>query len=533
MSKQFSRAWLLALMALLVYGANFWGTSIYILDEAKNAGCAMEMWQEDNWLVPYFNSELRTDKPPLHYYFMMAAYQVFGVSPFSARLFSVCMGVALVLVVFAFVRRLLNDTAAWWSALGLIASLQMAIQFHLAVPDPYLIFFFTLGMLSFFYGFTNAKPKFLYVFYLCCALAFLSKGLIAIVFPGLIVVLYWLLSGGITLQKLQDARLLSGALLFLLIALPWYVFVGLETDGAWLRGFFIDHNVQRYTTTMEGHRGFWGAPFIILIGALLPSATFVVQAVRMAWRGRVQHPFLLYCLIVVGVVAGFFTFSKTILPSYPAPAVPFLAVVLGFFVSEKIKHGSHSSDWYSLGAHLLIALAIPVAAWIALGQEASLRHLQPIAIAFGLLPLLATIGCFFWRSNRTVSFYLLGAGWLFVIQIFFWWANPALDESNPIRVSQSFIRPSDEIVYYESMNPAYVFAFQRTIPKASREEIRQRLIEQRTFVLLTRATHLPELTQFKALGLDSAYCQKDVFENPVSCVLITNYSSSTGASFAP
>lgn len=514
---------MLALLALLVYGANFWGTSIYILDEAKNAGCAMEMWQEKNWIVPYFNNELRTDKPPLHYYFMMAAYQIFGVSPFSARLFSVLMGVALVLVVFAFVRKLLNETAGWWAALGLIFSLQMAIQFHLAVPDPYLIFFFALGLLSFFYGFNHAKPKYIYLFYVCCALAFLSKGLIAVVFPGLIVLLYWLLTGGITLQKLKDARVLSGALLFLMIALPWYVGVGIETDGAWLRGFFIDHNVQRYTNTMEGHRGFWGAPFVILIGAMLPGSVFVFQSVRLAWQERLQRPFLLYCIIIVVVVAGFFTFSKTILPSYPAPAVPFLSVLLGYFLSQNIKRRSRPSDWISLGAHALIALAIPVGAWIALGQEASLRHLQPIAIAFGLLPILTAAALFFWQSNRSRSVYLLGAGWLAVIQIFFWWANPALDQSNPIRIGQSRIAPASEIVYYESMNPAYVFAFQRTIPKVSREEIRQRLTKKQEFVLLTRGHHLPELAEFTVLGLDSIYCQKDVFENPVSCILKPSY----------
>jgi 4-amino-4-deoxy-L-arabinose transferase-like glycosyltransferase len=61
---------LLLILSTVVYTANIWGTSVYILDEAKNAGCAMEMYQRGDWVVPTFNDALRTDKPPLHYYFM-------------------------------------------------------------------------------------------------------------------------------------------------------------------------------------------------------------------------------------------------------------------------------------------------------------------------------------------------------------------------------------------------------------------------------------------------------------------------------
>ena len=44
---------------------------IYILNEAKNAECAREMLVSGNYVVPYFNGQIRTDKPPLHYFFMV------------------------------------------------------------------------------------------------------------------------------------------------------------------------------------------------------------------------------------------------------------------------------------------------------------------------------------------------------------------------------------------------------------------------------------------------------------------------------
>ncbi len=57
---------------------------IYILDEAKNAECAREMMVPGDFITPYFNGQLRTGKPPLHYFFMILSYKIFGVSAFSA-----------------------------------------------------------------------------------------------------------------------------------------------------------------------------------------------------------------------------------------------------------------------------------------------------------------------------------------------------------------------------------------------------------------------------------------------------------------
>src|SRR5690348_5903784 len=162
---------LIILLSGVVYSANIWGISLYILDEAKNAGCAMEMYQRGDWVVPTFNGTLRTDKPPLHYFFMKAAYGAFGVSPFSARVVSSLMGMFTVLAVYFFTRKIWNERTALYASLILISSLQLAIQFHLAVPDPYFIFFLTLGWLSFAYALIEGKRRFFYLFYACVALA--------------------------------------------------------------------------------------------------------------------------------------------------------------------------------------------------------------------------------------------------------------------------------------------------------------------------------------------------------------------------
>ena len=66
--------WMVFLMALLICTSFIGLYLIYILDEARNSEAAREMFVSGDYLVPYFNGELRTDKPPLHYYFMILGY---------------------------------------------------------------------------------------------------------------------------------------------------------------------------------------------------------------------------------------------------------------------------------------------------------------------------------------------------------------------------------------------------------------------------------------------------------------------------
>ena len=67
----------------------FLGTHpIIILDESKNAEAAREFIVTGQYMIPYFNGEIRVDKPPLHYYFMNLGYNIFGINSFGARFFS-------------------------------------------------------------------------------------------------------------------------------------------------------------------------------------------------------------------------------------------------------------------------------------------------------------------------------------------------------------------------------------------------------------------------------------------------------------
>lgn len=511
------------LLSLIVYFCNLGGTSIYILDEAKNAGCAMEMLQRGDVVVPTFNGKLRTDKPPLHYYFMMASYKIFGVTPFAARFFSGLCGVLLIIVVYQNIKRLIDVDTARFTSLILLSSAQLAVQFHLAVPDPYLILLMTISLFFFFIGY-HEDPKLLKWFYITTALGFLTKGLIAVVLPGLIIFLYLLILKQLRWRLLKQLKIAQGILLFCVVALPWYVAVGIATNGEWLQGFFIEHNIERYTSTKEGHNGFLLAPFVIVCVALLPFSVFIIQSIQLALREWKKNTLLLFCMIACLVIAGFFSLSKTILPSYPAPAFPFMAVLLGNYLAYLVKSGYQKGVTVGIILNFLIGILLVGGAYFILKQDPQLDSLRDIAWIFLVLPIGGIIGWYFFRKRNVAAWVYSWAGsWIMLILIFFYWAYPRLDKMNPVTQSIPLIRqlePTHRIVAFRIFNPAYIFTMQRIVEVVdSPKELIKILNNKENLLVITRSKYLKELSTGTTLHV--VYEGKDLFENNET-VLLTN-----------
>ncbi len=503
---------LLIVLSLLVFTANIGGFSVYVLDEAKNSVCAREMLERSDWIVPTFNQELRTDKPPLHYYFMMLAYSLFGVNEFAARFFSSLMGVFTVLVVYLFARRYLEKLTAFYAALALLASVQVVTQFHLAVPDPYLIFFITSGLLCFYAYFKENRKIFIYAFYACLALAALAKGPVAIVLPGAIVLLFLLWTKALNLRNITHWVPTPALLLFLLITLPWYFAVGFATDGAWPTGFFLHHNLGRYTNSMEGHGGpFFLIPLFVITG-LFPFSILIIQALHFSWRHRIND-LLLFCLFAAGVITVFFSFSGTKLPNYPAPALPFLAIVLGYFLAHL---NNVTVSQYRVKAtllvYLLITLAIPIAVHIVLENELQMPELLSISYLFLILPFGALLGIMFlYRQKINYFLYAIIGSWIVTILVFFYIILPQIDRKNPVMTALQHIEADAEVAYYKQYNPAFSFYIKKPFLQLHSPGEVQDFLQQSKGVVITRKKHMNELDS-AVQHITILHHQRELFE---------------------
>ncbi len=454
------------MLAAVAIGANFWGFPVYILDEAKNAACSWEMFQRGDWVTPTFNGVLRTDKPPLHYYFMMLSYGAFGVSAWSARLFSIVMGLLTVAAVYHFSRRMAGAGTAFWSGMVLVCSMFFIVEFHLAVPDPYFIFFLTIGWLSFAYAWQTGRSGYYYLSYAAVALAFLAKGPAAIVLSGAAYAAFIVLRGEFKWSVFKRVKLMAGLGVFLLIAAPWWIAAALQTKGEWVRGFILEHNVGRFSAPYEDHGNLPGMTILFLLVALLPLSVYLPVALARGWKERRENALVFMCVACTLIVLLFFSISRTLLANYVGPAVPVGAILVGWAIDRRLATFTESGGWQKWSA-LVIAIIliglVPVLRAVISGDR-WIGDLPSLAWLF--LPISAAAWAaagFIWANHlRLALFSWLVGFWLSGVMLFYIGA-PQIFARNPVSRSVALVEGSqDEVIGYRFFNAAYVFNLQRT-----------------------------------------------------------------------
>ena len=123
-------------------------------------------------------------------------------------------------------------------------------------------------------------------------------------------------------SRAQQAAPLSAAeselralLLLLAIALPWYVAILLKEGRGFVEGFFLKHNVSRFSGPISGHGGSLLYYFPVVLLLSLPFTALLVpvaQRIRDVWRDDLQT----YLLLWFAFVFVFFSLSGTKLPHY-------------------------------------------------------------------------------------------------------------------------------------------------------------------------------------------------------------------------
>lgn len=362
----------LFIIVLLVFIAFFrlGSVTLFDVDEAVFSEATKEMVESANWITPTYNGENRYDKPILIYWLMAGAYKLFGINEFAARFPSAIAGVLLGLSLFLFVRRLIDKRRAFYSVTALALSLCFLFYTHAAVTDMTLSLFITLSIFSFYLSGVRAadanssqspyrwwKDIYVYGFYLFSALAFLTKGLVGILFPFGVAFLYMLITEGPgkLIRNPFIRTLPGGILLFLLISAPWYIAQLIINGQEFIQQFIIKHHFQRYAGEISGHR----EPFyyflpVLMIG-LYPWIAFLPAGIRNALKEK--RPVEVFSLIWFAFVFIFFSFSTTKLPNYILPAVPPLTILIGAGITLNEK-----GWWGRLSKGLLLTLSMVLAA---------------------------------------------------------------------------------------------------------------------------------------------------------------------------
>ncbi len=327
-----------ALCALLFF-SGLGLRSLWETDEARYGEIAREMVTSGDLVTPTLNYVKYFEKPPLTYWLTALSFKAFGISDASARYTPALFGLLTVLVVFLLGRSMWDGRAGFFAALTLATSLMFFALSRILMTDMVLCF----GIVLAFYGaweLYRQRSWGLYLFWLGCAVGFLSKGLLGPGMPAVAVFIFAALSGEWDLLK----RLLNwrGILLFVLLCAPWVIWVSLVNPD-FFHFFFIEQHLgrlltNRYQRSEPIYFYLWLVP-----AALFPWVAALPWAVGNTWPGAGwRTPGRRPWLFAVCWFVFFFLLlsaSRSKMLHYALPMLPALALLLGRALGQLFAGG--------------------------------------------------------------------------------------------------------------------------------------------------------------------------------------------------
>ncbi len=376
-------------------------------DEGRYVEIPREMAVTGDWVTPRLNGVKYFEKPPLVYWFEAFLIRLFGLSEWSVRLGPALFALFGCLTVYYAGACLYGRMSGLVSAVVLSTSLLYYGLSRGIILDMPVSVLLTASLLSFLLGTREAEGTtrrlFFWGFYAFAALAVLTKGLIGIVIPGMIIGAWMLVMN--EWRVLRSMHLLSGMIIFLAIAAPWHILVQ-RANSEFSNFYFIHEHFQRYLTKVHGrYKPFWFFIPIVLFG-LFPWSAFLVQAVKhrfpVSWKDRKTATETIFLLLWAGLVFLFFSASSSKLVPYILPVLPPLALIIGSYLADAGKQGTFPGA----GAGFAVALALAALIATALVElprfrpEVDVARLQPYLAASAVILLAGALAAWvLWRRN--------------------------------------------------------------------------------------------------------------------------------------
>ena len=371
---------LLVLVALsgVLFFSGLKSVSLTEPDETFYAETAREMLHASEWSTPLIFEKPQFEKPVLYYWLVITSYKLFGVNEFAARFPSAFLGVIGTVGVYLLGYLLFSSLCGFLSGIILATCLEYWLLAHACVTDMALTVFILFGFLFFLMGWLHEKRIYYLLASAMVALAVLTKGPIGLLIPGGSIVLYIFCSR--QFKKMREIPFVSSILVFLIVALPWYVLMTIRHGNAFLDQFFGFYNVSRFLDSEHEIGSFFLFYVPVIVGGFFPWSIFLPWAVKdlhvsknTASRLKAQNLFLWIWFLVVFL---FFSICQTKLVTYILPLFPVMAVVVGrlwekLIVEEnpsahlrEFLRGRKSLSFFSLVAFVMLFIIFPARLYI-------------------------------------------------------------------------------------------------------------------------------------------------------------------------
>ncbi len=357
------------------------GLSLLDPDEGLYANVAREMLVRGDWVIPHFNGFPYLEKPPLYFWLTALMFRLTGFVEWVPRAWSAAAALGTIVLAWLMGRRLYGPRGGLAAGIALATSAGYALYVRKASTDFLFVFCLTLAL----YGFLvdaerpeRGSRRFL-LLYLGAGLGVLTKGLIGLVLPALIVGISLLCVRGL---RVRDLNLPRGAAFFAAVALPWHALAAWREPGLF-RFYLVDNQLLRFLnlrTVVEDDVPISTLGFLVVTFLwFFPWSVFLLARPAPGGEGARWRRIM---IVWAAVVIVFFALSRSKLEYYALPAFPALAVL----VAGGWTGGRDIGRWLGIG--LAGCAAVGAAAlWLGarLTPEQALNGLAELNVYYRIL----------------------------------------------------------------------------------------------------------------------------------------------------
>ena len=417
-------------------------------DEGRYVEIPREMLETGDYITPHLNNLPYFEKPPLVYWMTAAGISFFGQNTWGARIPLAFFAFLGCLMLYGFSGTYQSSLATLTAPLVLATSTLYFGMARILTLDLFVSVWMAAALLAFYQSVRMPQKKIFSLLYgASLAGAVMTKGLMGIVLPGFIILLWivWQRRWQLLVKAFHPLTLLS----FFLLATPWHLLASLRTPSfAWF--YFIHEHFIRYTTVAHGRfQPFWFFIPVLLLG-FFPWFCFLFLKHKQQAPQTLPKDLRLFLWMWIVCTFGFFSVSQSKLIPYILPIFPPLAILIAQNVNGLLKRNTpvplanaalYTTTGLLLGVTAIFARAHNV---IQITEGLFCENFLTFLIAAMALVFIATaVGSFFLRKKVKTYFACVLFGHILALCLAAY-GDPLVQRYRPIDDVAHFIQTQNE-----------------------------------------------------------------------------------------